>query len=288
VFSYDVQRRARALEVLDDVLAPSVARRFSEALDRWIAMRAELVRAPSGARPDGVAHYVAALWGEPEPFAKVLALDAAQFRQLELSPSMIELSLSHRDPAVRELGALVEVTMKRPGWSARIEPLARDEDESVRSYARYVLATGRTGMSPEDDMYTTLEKVLFLQRVSLFTEVAPEDLMGLARSAEVERSPKGTVLFRQGDPGLALHLVIDGRVTTRTATGLAQTYGEGEAFGELGVLDGTVRSDDAEVTEDATILKIAREDFVEVLRENGPLAEAVIRVLVQRLRALRS
>jgi ATP/ADP translocase/HEAT repeat protein len=287
VFSRDVQRRARALEVLDDVLVNAVAQRFAKALDRWLAMRESPLGEPSGARPAGMTGFVARLFALPERFAKVLALDAVQFRSIDIAPESVAEALAHSDPTVREFALLVEVTFKREGWRERVSPLLEDEDDFVRSYVRFALETGSTGMSPEDEMFTTLEKVLFLHRVEVFSEVAPEDLMGLARSASVERHSKGAVLFRVGDPGLALYLVIDGKVRTKTAAGIMQEYGEGEAFGELAVLDASVRSDDAEVIDDATVLKIAREDFVEVVRENGPLAEAVIRVLVRRLRALR-
>lgn len=287
VFSHDVQRRARALEVLEDVLANTVAQRFAKLLDRWLAMRERPLGEPSGPRPAGMTDFVAKLFALPERFAKVLALDAAQFRSIDIAPESVAEALAHSDPTVREFALLVEVTFKREGWRKRIAALLDDKDDVVRAYARFALDTGSNGMAPEDEMFTTLEKVLFLHRVELFSEVAPEDLMGLARSATVERHSKGTVLFRAGDPGLALYLVIDGRVRTETAAGIQQEYGEGEAFGELAVLDASVRSDDAKVIDDATVLKIAREDFVEVVRENGPLAEAVIRVLVRRLRALR-
>lgn len=288
LFGRDSQRRARALEILDDVLPSPVAPRFNRELDQWLAMRDEPVREPSGPRPAGMTSFVTELFAMPDPFAKVLALDAAQFRAIDLGGAHVAAAIGHEDPSVREFAALVEVTFKRDGWRERVATLAGDEDRSVRAYVEFVLETGETGMSPEDDMFTTLEKVLFLQRVELFSEVAPEDLMGLARSARVERHNKGTVLFRAGDPGTALYLVIDGRVRTTTPKGIATEYGEGEAFGELGVLDGSVRSDDAEVIDEATVLEIAREDFVEVLRENGPLAEAVIRVLVRRMRSLRA
>jgi ATP/ADP translocase/HEAT repeat protein len=287
VFSRDVQRRARALEVLDDVLPASAAPRFSKALERWITVREAPLGEPKGQRPSGMTAFVAQLFAMPDRFARVLALDAAQFRGVEISPDSVAAALADEDATVREFGLLVELTTKREGWRERISALENDEDAFVRDYVRFALATGHTGMSPEDEMFTTLEKVLFLHRVELFSEVAPEDLMGLARSAVVERHAAGAVLFRAGDPGLALYLVIDGRVRTRTAAGLAQEYVEGEAFGELAVLDASVRSDDAEVLEASTVLKIAREDFVEVVRENGPLAEAVIRVLVRRMRALR-
>lgn len=288
VLSRDVQRRARALEVLDDVLPSNAAPRFAKALERWVALRASPITEPSGPRPPGMTAFASQLFAMPDDFPKVLALDAAQYRGIDLAPELVAQAITHANPTIREFAILVEVTFQRDGWRERVAVHRDDPDEHVREYIAYALATGLNGMSPEDDMFTTLEKVLFLHRVDVFSEVAPEDLMGLARAASVERHSKDAVLFRAGDPGLALYLVIEGKVRTKTAAGITQEYGEGEAFGELAVLDASVRSDDAQVTSDATLLRIAREDFVEVVRENGPLAEAVIRVLVRRLRALRT
>jgi HEAT repeat protein len=287
VFDQDSQRRSRALEVLDDVFGPNISERFARCLDRLFVIRNQPVTRPSGPRPSGAAEFVHELWTLPDAFAKVLALDASQFRGISLAKLEIAEGLAADDATIRELTALVVVTFKPTQWRELLTPLLADPDEHVVTYVRFALETGQTGMHPEDEMYTTLEKVLYLQRIALFSEVDPENLMALARAAEVHRSPKGTILFRAGDRGHALFVVIEGRVQTKTSTGRLQEYGEGEAFGELSVLDGSVRSDDAEVIDDAIILQIAREDFVETLRENGPLAESVIRVLVQRLRALR-
>lgn len=289
LFGRDAQRRARALEMLDDVLPRDVARRYAKTLDQWLALRdAPAMGEPREAHPDEMAAFVRDLFSMPDSFAKVLALDASQLRRIELAASSVEQALAHPEATVREFGVLHEVTFQREGWRQRIAPLADDEDRSVREYTRFVLATGQTGMSPEDEMFTTLEKVLFLHRIELFAEVAPEDLMALARSASVERRPKGTVLYRAGDPGASLLLVIEGEVQTTSTTGSVARFCEGEAFGELSALDGAARTDDAVVVRDATVLEINREDFAEVLRENGLLAEAVLRVVVRRMRALQT
>lgn len=287
VFDRDPQRRSRAIEVLDDVFTPDISEAFARCLDRFLLIREHPVQVSSGSKPENAQRFVRELWQLPDPFAKVLALDAAQFKNISLTVEDLQEGLRADEPTVRELSALVEVTFQQAGWRERLTPLLKDEDKQVKSYVQYVLETGKTGMNPEDEMYTTLEKVLYLQRISLFAEVDPENLMALARAAEVHRSAKGSTVFRSGERGHALFVVIEGRVQTKTSGGRTQEYAEGEAFGELSVLDGSVRSDDAEVIEDAIILQIAREDFVETLRENGPLAEAVIRVLVQRLRAMR-
>ena len=109
--------------------------------------------------------------------------------------------------------------------------------------------------------------------------------MSLARSAEVERSTTGSVVFRRGDAGDALYFVIDGKVRVLREGRPAVDLGESEVFGEMSVLDSSPRSDSVEIIEDATLLRIEQEDFYDVLHGTAELAEGVIHVLVRRLRA---
>jgi CRP-like cAMP-binding protein len=60
--------------------------------------------------------------------------------------------------------------------------------------------------------------------------------------------------------------------------------GAREAFGEMAVLDTTPRSATVEALEDTEFLAVGSEEFYKVLREQGELAEAVIKMLSARLR----
>jgi CRP-like cAMP-binding protein len=130
-----------------------------------------------------------------------------------------------------------------------------------------------------------LEKLLYLQRIPLFSEVPPEHLVALARSARVERVLAEAVVFSVGDPGDALYFIIEGRVQVAEPETEPATYVEGEVFGELSVLDSAPRTAAARAVCDVVLLRIAQEDFYEVLHGTSELAEGVIHVLVRRLRA---
>jgi HEAT repeat protein len=285
IFAHDLARRARAVEMLENILELDVRARFVAELDALLELRdTPLPRAvPLRGGEEAFVRQLAAL---SEPFAKVLALDAAQFRRVRLPDETMEELTRDEDPAVREMAALAVATFRPLGWRDILGHLRSDADGRVRTYAEYAYTTGRTGMDPSDEMYTTLEKVLFLQRIPLFADVPPEHLVPLARSAEVEHRVAGTLVFRGGDPGDALYFVIDGRVRVLSAGRAPIELGEGEVFGEMSVLDSSPRSADVEVTDDATLLRIEQEDFYDVLRETAELAEGVIHVLVRRLRAI--
>jgi hypothetical protein len=284
LFDNDPARRARAVEILENLLDLPVRARFVDELDALIALRASPLPPPRPASADED-EFVRWLGSLPEPFARVMALDAAQFRGVKLPDAHVVELTRDGDPAVREMAALVVATFRPEGWRRVLDGMREDPDSRVSAYASYAYETGRTGMDPGDEMYTTLEKVLFLQRIPLFEDVPPEHLVELARSAEVERRAVGSVVFRTGDPGDALFFVIDGKVRAVSEGRAPVELGEGEVFGEMSVLDSSPRTVAVEVAEDATLLRIAQEDFYDVLRETAELAEAVIRVLVRRLRA---
>jgi CRP-like cAMP-binding protein len=140
-------------------------------------------------------------------------------------------------------------------------------------------------MEEDEAMYTTLEKLLYLQRIPLFSEVPPEHLVALARSARVERVPAEGAVFSVGDPGDGLYFIIEGRVRVCAPEAEPATFVEGDVFGELSVLDSAPRTAAATASTDAVLLRIAQEDFYEVLHGTSELAEGVIHVLVRRLRA---
>ena len=133
-------------------------------------------------------------------------------------------------------------------------------------------------------MITTVEKVLFLKSVDLFRDLPGEELATIADIAEEQPCAAGEAVFAEGEPGDALYLVVEGAVRVhRGARHLAQ-LGVREVFGEMAVLDSRPRSASVTVLKDAVLLKIARDDFRDVLQERPEIGMGIIQVLSRRLR----
>ena len=119
----------------------------------------------------------------------------------------------------------------------------------------------------------------------LFAELRAEDLLPLARVATVERYEPGETLFEEEEPGESLYVVASGTVVVAHGGVKLAELGPGEALGEMSVLDGSPRSASAKAGDDgARVLCVDQEAFYEVMREQGELAEGLVRVLSQRLR----
>ena len=133
-------------------------------------------------------------------------------------------------------------------------------------------------------MYSTLEKTIYLKSSDVFGGIAAENLSRLAAIADESSWPSGSVVFREGDAGDALYVVLSGSVRIVKEGVEIATLRKGSCFGEMAVLDGAPRSADAAVSDEAVLLRISSEEFYEALAEDPRLMQNVIAVLTRRLR----
>ncbi len=101
---------------------------------------------------------------------------------------------------------------------------------------------------------------------------------------------KGTVLFREGEPGREMYIIQKGKVQVRKRVGLTEKVlaelGEGEFFGEMALLLGAERSATVVVIEDSRILVIQPEAFESLLKSNIEIALKMLKKMAGRLLAL--
>lgn len=134
-------------------------------------------------------------------------------------------------------------------------------------------------------MLSTVEKVLFLKSIDLFSQIPGEDLAQVALIATEEAREQGEEIFAEGEAGDALYLVLDGQVRVHRGDRMIAELGERECFGEMAILDASPRSATVTAVQDTNLLKISREDFQEIMSEKPEIALGIIRVLSQRLRS---
>ena len=91
-------------------------------------------------------------------------------------------------------------------------------------------------------MLSTVEKVLFLKSVDLFSQIPGEDLAEVALIAREESCEPGEEVFSEGEDGDALYLVLSGKVRVHRGDRLLAVLGERECFGEMAILDAAPRS----------------------------------------------
>ncbi|WP_438019299.1 Npt1/Npt2 family nucleotide transporter [Sorangium sp. So ce315] len=283
VFGPDPALRANAFEVLESMLDRPLRERLVALVDRLLELSVAFPARPMPPEASAVA-WIRRELARGEPYSAALALNAVAQHAI-LGAAEDALAATHDpDPLVREAAAIAVAVTRPLGYRERLTELRADADPAVARYARYWAVTGGTGIAPEDEMYTTIEKVLFLQRVPLFSRVAGDDLVALARGSLVVSLLRGDVIFRQGEPGGALYSIISGEVRLTLDGREIARLGPHDVFGEMSLFDNEPRTSTAVVAEDAELLRVSAEDFHEAVRETAEIADAVIRVLNRRLR----
>ncbi len=96
----------------------------------------------------------------------------------------------------------------------------------------------------------------------------------------------GQIIFKEGDPGQVMFVVIEGRVRLKVNGQTVEEIEPNGIFGELALVDGAPRSATAEAVTECTLATISEERFNLLVQETPEFALRVMRVLSRRLRMM--
>ncbi len=133
-------------------------------------------------------------------------------------------------------------------------------------------------------MLLTIEKVIILKSVSIFSDIAEHGLVQAATVLEELRAELGQPIFQKGDTGNSLFIVVEGAVQVHDGEKTIARLGPGEVFGELAALDPEPRMASVTVVEPSLLLRMGHAELDELMAEHPEVAFGVIRVLCRRLR----
>ena len=113
-------------------------------------------------------------------------------------------------------------------------------------------------------------------------------MLGVARRRTFAR---GEVVFHEGDPGDALHLIAKGRFAVRVTTRLGERAtlairGPGEAFGELALINNAPRSATVAALEPGETFSIRQAEFDELRREHPGVNRILVSLLANSVRRM--
>jgi CRP-like cAMP-binding protein len=100
----------------------------------------------------------------------------------------------------------------------------------------------------------------------------------------------GEIIVRQGDLGDCMYVIQDGDVEVLKEENGTQTVVDtmhtGDIFGEMAIIDKTVRSSTVRASSPVRIMTIDKKTFVRRVQEDPSLALTVLKVMSQRVRKL--
>ncbi|MBS2020115.1 MAG: cyclic nucleotide-binding domain-containing protein [Deltaproteobacteria bacterium] len=132
-----------------------------------------------------------------------------------------------------------------------------------------------------------------LRRVRAFADLSDADCDAVLGVLKARRGAPGDVLFREGDPGDSLMIVLEGQLVASVKTDRGDTeqvaaLGPGEVVGEMSFIDAEPRSATVSTPGGATVLAFDRAALVTLARTAPKVAAAIQRnVLFDVARRLR-
>ena len=131
------------------------------------------------------------------------------------------------------------------------------------------------------------QEVELIRQFPIFSKLQPAMQKLLCFSSERLTYDAGQVMFNAGDPGDAAHIVIEGNVeiSVPTPSGpiVVNTLGRNELIGEIAIFGEMPRTATAKALTRVETLKISKELFIKVIRENPDAAIELIKILAARL-----
>ncbi len=128
-------------------------------------------------------------------------------------------------------------------------------------------------------MLLTIEKVLILKSVNIFSSVPEAQLVDLATIVESVEFDAGEIIMQKGDLGSSMYIVADGKVRIFDGEQELGILGDRTVFGDLAALDPEPRAASVQAVEDCTLLCIEGESLYELMAGNREVTRGIVQVL---------
>lgn len=138
----------------------------------------------------------------------------------------------------------------------------------------------------ETQMLTVLEKTIILKGTNLFEGVPGEEIYHVAQVMEEERLEKGCRLFERGDKGDFFYVIVNGEILIHIGERELSRHVNGEYFGEMALLDDSPRSSSATAAEETLLLKISRDNFLDIMMHHKEVRRSIMKIINERFRRL--
>ncbi|WP_439817140.1 cyclic nucleotide-binding domain-containing protein [Zavarzinia sp. CC-PAN008] len=131
------------------------------------------------------------------------------------------------------------------------------------------------------------DEVAVLRCIPMFQNVDPARLKLIAFTSERLTFAPGRDLFRAGDHGDAVYVILAGLAHALIATAEGEIkvaeFAQNDVVGEIAVLCDVPRTATVRAIQDVTVLKIGKDLFLKLVSELPQLALSVMRELAHRL-----
>lgn len=272
------ERQANALEILDNLIPQPV----------YQALQALLEVAPAAER----LRTFERLLSYDEPLAAVVPA-VVRRGESAFTDWTIALALGHWQPtaALADAAALLaRLQSLSPLVSEAARQLARRVQQQEPALYRQLLAhqpaleSVLMSHSAPASRTSAAARVALLKHTALFAATPENVLSSIEPIMKEVDFADGEQIFAKGDLGTSLFIVQQGQVGIFSGPQQLASFGPGDFFGELALLDAEPRSASAVAQGPVTAFRLDQDDFYDVMEERPEVLRNILRVLCQRLR----
>lgn len=291
--------RINAVEALESLTTPELAQLVGSVYDPTSTPQslAEAWEERSGKRLPSLETLLKTLATGADPWLRAVSVMAlgelgADYKAVRGLFTMTEETIPTTSPNLDDCQEQITAQFIAVTVRSALASSNADMQRTARAAVRMILGQSIFDAATEEDstMLSIIERMIFLKRVRFFQSLPVEQLKAVATICEEKTFKAGETIFREGDEGGMLFVVVSGQVDvglmneeSENFTMLA-TYGASTAFGEMSLFDGSPRSADAIATQETLVVTLKRAAFLSLTRQYPDLSVHVITALSDRLR----
>jgi len=176
-------------------------------------------------------------------------------------------------------------------------PFAEAENPHIRKLAAVVQSAWTregegTGAEKSRGMDLS-ERIFQLKKIAVFQGLYVSELAAIGVLVEEVSHSADVEIFREGEPGDALYLIVEGEISVSKGSSVngnpgveIARIGSGEYFGEMALLEDAPRSATIQTVSPSRFLVLQKSDFIQIVQEYPQIALHICRVLSVRIRKL--
>ncbi len=129
----------------------------------------------------------------------------------------------------------------------------------------------------------------FLKKVNFFRPLSDNDIKAIQSVCREKRCLAGEIIISEGSIGKNFYIIIEGSVEIWKRYGTPEqdiiaSYGQGQLFGEMALIDKQPRSATAVACKPSRLLFITRDDFNRVIKASNPISFSIMRSISDKIR----
>ncbi len=146
---------------------------------------------------------------------------------------------------------------------------------------------------PQSSAASSARIAAMLENAQMFKDLEWSQIEALSGYMQIYRAAPGAVLFREGDKGDFMCVVLEGKLEVRKEDNqhvdkVVSTVLAGRSLGEMTIVDGEPRSATAVAVAPSTLAVLTQENFLLIMRDKPALSAKLLlkiaQLLSQRLR----